>query len=298
MGSPVAAIEGLTVRYGRTVAVRDLSFTVAEGSVCAFLGQNGAGKTTTIKTLLGLQKPAAGRSSVFGLDSRRDGIAIRARTGYVPDEFGIYRWMTAREAGWFVGGFYPTWSEPCYRGLLERFQIDPGKRVSAYSKGMRMKLALALALAHEPRFLVLDEPTGGLDVQVRREFLESLVDFAAAGGTVLISTHQVADIERVASDVVMIDGSRLVASGSLEGLKRSTREVALSFEEPPAAVLHPDLLKATLHGRTWRLRVRNFAEPLLHDLRARYRPDAVETAGLPLEEIFLAHVREREGGHA
>ncbi len=290
MSEIVACVENLTLNYGRTCAVRDLSFSVEKGSVCGFLGPNGAGKTTTVKALLGLHKPRSGKASVFGMDPTKKGVAIRMRTGYVPEERDFYPWMKAAEIGSFIGGFYKTWDAKEYHRLLTHLGIDPAMKISAMSKGMRAKISLALALAHRPEFLVLDEPTGGVDVAVRRNFLEGLVEYAAEGGTVLLASHAVADVERIASEIVLIDKGRLIFRRDTDRLKEETRRILLTFDGMPPEVELEGLLAAKAKGRALDLIVSDFSDKTAQLLKEKYRPRAVEVENLSLEDIFLAYL--------
>ncbi|MGH7135963.1 MAG: ABC transporter ATP-binding protein, partial [Pirellulales bacterium] len=183
---PVIQLKNVTKRFGSQTALADVSLDVPPGVVFALLGENGAGKTTAIKLLLGLEEPTAGQVRVLGIDSRRDGLEVRRRVGYVPERPTLYEWMTVAEIGWFTAGFYDAAYLPRYESLVEQYGLPPERKIKNLSKGMRAKVALSLALANEPAVLVLDEPTSGLDTLVRREFLESMVDLAAGGRTVLL----------------------------------------------------------------------------------------------------------------
>ncbi len=209
-------IENLTKRFRGQVAVDGLSLDVPEGSLFGLLGENGAGKTTTLQILLGLIAADGGKASVLGLDSSRSGLEIRRRVGYVPEQPALYDWMTVAEIGWFAAGFHPDARtgtaayQTRYVELTEGFGLPPKRKIKALSKGMRAKVSLALALASDPALLVLDEPTSGLDAMVRREFLESLVDLASTGRTVLLSSHQIGEVERVASHIAMLHQGKLI----------------------------------------------------------------------------------------
>ena len=222
----VIQVQGLTKRYRNQTAVDGLSLSVPEGSIFGLLGENGAGKTTTIQMLLGLVKPDGGRIDVLGLDPARQGFEVRRRIGYVPEVPVLYDWMTVAEIGWFAAGFHLD-SQRDHRRLSDAVcRVDPRVRPARrsgrsrqLSKGMRAKVSLALALASDPPLLVLDEPTSGLDVLVRREFLESMVDLAGAGRTVLLSSHQIGEVERVASHVALMHQGRLIRVEPLDELK-------------------------------------------------------------------------------
>jgi ABC-2 type transport system ATP-binding protein len=221
----VIQIEGLTKRYGSQKALDGLSLAVPEGSIFGLLGENGAGKTTTIQTLLGLIRPDGGRCNVMGLDPVRSGLHVRKQTGYVPESPVLYDWMTVAEIGWFAAAFHldsqGTTNTYLYRytELTRGFDLQATKKIKALSKGMRAKVSLALALASDPSLLILDEPTSGLDVLVRRDFLESMVDLAGAGRTVVLSSHQISEVERVASHVALLHKGKLILAEPLDELK-------------------------------------------------------------------------------
>ena len=188
MAEAVIQTEGFTRRYGSTVAVDGLTLTVDRGQVFGFLGRNGAGKTTTIKTLLGLLRPTSGSVRVLGLDPVADGVELRQRIGYVSETPQLYPWMRVREMVRFTGSFYDRWNDGHIAGLLGQFGLDPERRVKNLSRGMGAQLALVLAMGHEPELLILDEPATGLDVLVRRDFLESIVQvIQQEGRTVMLS---------------------------------------------------------------------------------------------------------------
>jgi ABC-2 type transport system ATP-binding protein len=195
----------------------------------ALLGDNGAGKTTALRILLGLIRADEGHAEVLGLESATQGEEIRRRVGYVPERPTLYLWMTVAEIGWFAAGFYPSGYLSKYQDLVRGFQLPLDRKLKALSKGMLAKVSLALAMAHEPELLVLDEPTSGLDPLVRREVLESMVDVAAAGRTVVLSSHQLGEVERVADAVAVLKQGKLVLYEMLDVLKSRIRELTVTF---------------------------------------------------------------------
>lgn len=228
---PVLQLHEVSKRFGKTVALDRVSLRVPPGTVCAVLGANGAGKSTAIRILLGLEHADSGLSEVLGMNSRTHALEIRRRVGYVSDQPPLYDWMTVEEIGWFASGFYPTGYADQFRQLLARFDLPASTKISNLSKGMRAKVALSLGMAHRPDLLILDEPTSGLDPLVRREFLESMVDIAAEGRSVLLSSHQVAEVERVADIVVILMNGRIACIERLDELKTGTTEVVLSLAD-------------------------------------------------------------------
>ena len=232
---PVIEFSDVSKSFGNQQALDGVSLSIPPGVVFALLGENGAGKTTAIRILLGLTRQDSGTAHALGLDSSRDGVAIRRRVGYVSERPTLYDWMTVDEIGWFAAGYYPPGFLEQYRQLASHFELPAGRRLRQLSKGMRSKVALSLALAHQPELLVLDEPTSGLDAVVRREFLDSMVDLTANGRTVLLSSHQIHEVERVADTVAIIHRGQILICESLDTLKQNTTQVAatLADEQSP-----------------------------------------------------------------
>ena len=231
---PVIQMNDVSKRFGSIVALQNVSLAVPPGTVCALLGANGAGKSTAIRILLGLERPDAGQTEVLGMNSQTHPLEIRRRTGYVSDQPPLYDWMTVEEIGWFASGFYPSGYTEAFSRLVTGFDLPAKSRIKTLSKGMKAKVALSLSLAHRPDLLILDEPTSGLDPLVRREFLESMVDVAAEGRSVLLSSHQVSEVERVADSVVILLNGKVACVERLEDLKNDTTEVTLTLKDDQA----------------------------------------------------------------
>ncbi len=287
------SLQHVIKQYKSQMALYDVSCTCEPGTVFALLGENGAGKTTAIKILLGLLDPDSGESKVLGLDSRRNSLEIRRRVGYVPDQPALYDWMTVDEVGWFAGGFYPPGYQRHYNELIEHFELPPGRRMKELSKGMRAKVSLSVAMAHRPELLILDEPTSGLDAMVRREFLESMVDVAAQGRTVLLASHQIAEVERVADIVAILRHGNLVLLEKLDDLKDRVCELTVTLRNGvpdlpniPGTVLHREL-----KGRQWRLLVRNMDESQFDGFRIAENIRSVDVRRPTLEEIFVGYMK-------
>jgi ABC-2 type transport system ATP-binding protein len=300
----VIRIDELVKRYRGQTAVDRLTLEVPEGSVFGLLGENGAGKTTTIQALLGLVQPEGGRLEVLGLDPMRQGLEVRRRTGYVPEAPVLYDWMTVAEIGWFAAGFHldaqgtTAGYQARYTELTRCFELPAKRRIKALSKGMRAKVSLALALASDPPLLVLDEPTSGLDVLVRREFLESMVDLAGAGRTVLLSSHQIGEVERVASHVALVHRGRLVLSEPLDQLKARTFLLSVLFSrgdhpEAPPAGRGLELIDAVVAPHQARWLVRAADRAACEAVRAMPAVEGLQIETPGLEEIYIGYMRAR-----
>jgi ABC-2 type transport system ATP-binding protein len=287
------SLNHVTKQYKHQLALDDITCSCEPGVVFALLGENGAGKTTAIKILLGLLDPNSGESTVLGLDSRRDSLEIRRRVGYVPDQPALYDWMTVDEVGWFAAGFYPPGYQRHYNELVEHFELPPGRRMKELSKGMRAKVSLSLAMAHRPQLLILDEPTSGLDPMVRREFLESMVDVAAQGRTVILASHQIAEVERVADIVAIIRHGKLVLLEQLDDLKDRVCELTVTLRNgvPDLPSIPGTVLHRELKGRQWRLLVRNMDESQFDGFRIAENIRSVDIRRPSLEEIFVGYMK-------
>jgi ABC-2 type transport system ATP-binding protein len=293
-------VDGLVKRFGGVRAVDGLSLEVPEGAVFGLLGENGAGKTTTLQVLLGLLGADEGRVRVLGMDPGREGLAVRRAVGYVPEVPALYDWMTPAEIGWFAAGFKaePSPYQARYADLIRGFGLPPKRRIKTLSKGMRAKVSLALALAGDPGLLILDEPTSGLDVMVRREFLESMIDLAGSGRTVLLSSHQLAEVERVASHVALLHAGKLLLAEPLDLLRARTFLLAVGFRarEHPAAPpehLPLELIDAADAPRQahWLVRARDRAA--CETVRSLPGVESLEIQSPGLEEIYIGYMRGR-----
>jgi ABC-2 type transport system ATP-binding protein len=210
------SVRGLVKRYGDVVAVDDLSFDVASGEFFGFLGPNGAGKTTTINAIVGLANFQAGSIRIFGADSVTDYRRARSYVGLSPQDFNFDRYLTVEEILIYQGGYYgmpQATARPRVAQLLEQFELTD-KRRSTYlqlSGGMKRRLSLARALVHQPRLLILDEPTAGMDVELRLELWEFLKRINADGMTVFMTSHYLEEVEMLCSRIGIIDDGKLVA---------------------------------------------------------------------------------------
>ncbi len=294
--SPVIQVEGLTHRYGRTLAVDDLTLAVGPGEVLGLLGHNGAGKSTTIRCLLGLQRARRGGVRVFGLDAWKSGVEIRRRAGYVPEDIQSYPWMTVRQTLRFVQQFHPTWDVALQDQMVRRLELPLDARMRELSRGMAAKVALLCATAFRPDALILDDPTSGLDALVRREFLEQVIEVASEEGrAVLFSSHVLDEVERIADRVAIIVAGRKIFERGVADMKETLRRVTLTFPDaaPPATTL-PGAIWSEAAGRVATLVVDGWTEADAARAREAGATD-VRSEGLTLEDAFVAIVR---GGKA
>jgi ABC-2 type transport system ATP-binding protein len=223
-------LDGLTKRFGKTLAVDDISLEVKRGSKFGLIGPNGAGKSTTIKMLMGLLSPTAGKARVLGRNVADDSEEIRQRVGYVPEMHFMDRWMRVDEVIGFCRSGYAHWNDETCRELLRRFELAPDKKVKNLSKGMLVKLSLVLAVSHEPEMLVLDEPMAGLDPMAREEFLDGVLRTVCdRGQTVLLSTHSLDDVQRIADTVGFLYSGRMLVQSNIDELLAKTKRIRVTL---------------------------------------------------------------------
>lgn len=278
----VIEIKNVTKDYG-DFKLDDITFSVPEGSVCGFIGQNGAGKTTTINLILDVIKRDSGEITVFGENIDKDSASLREDIGVVFDEMGFHEFMTGRDINIMMKNIYKNWDESAFFDYLKRFSLPSKKKCGSFSRGMRMKLQIAVALSHNAKLLIMDEPTSGLDPIVRNEMLDIFREFVLEEDhTILLSSHITGDLEKLADEVVFIDGGRIVLSGNKDeilekhGLIKCKKDDISKINE--ALIIHKEI---SSFG----------AEILVSDRykAAKLYPDMViEPANL--EQIMIHHV--------
>ncbi|MCR4927950.1 MAG: ABC transporter ATP-binding protein [Lachnospiraceae bacterium] len=266
----------------------DVSFAVPEGSVCGFIGQNGAGKTTTINLLLDVIKRDSGEIRLFGKSIDEGSVALREDIGVVFDEMGFHEFMTGKDINIMMKHIYKNWDEEAFFENLKRFSLPSKKKCGDFSRGMRMKLQIAVALSHNAKLLVMDEPTSGLDPIVRNEMINIFREYVVQEDhTILLSSHITADLEKVADEVVFINGGRIVLSGNKDDILE--RHAILKCKKSELEKISDSLIvssEVTDYG----------AQVLVNDRHAAARlyPDMViEPAAL--EEIMIYYVNRMRG---
>ena len=288
---PPILVAGLTVRYGKRLALDGVSLAVAEGAVYALLGRNGAGKSSLVRCLLGEQRPAAGRISLLGFDVWAKRASILTHVGVVPEDPDMPPAMTSRQIARFCSRLYPSWDAAGVEARLKRFGVLGDTPFGRLSKGQKGQVALALALASSPRLLVLDDPTLGLDAVARKTVFEELIgELADRGTTVFITSHDLAGVEKIADRVGVLRQGKLVLDEDIETLKHRFRR--LSF---PSAARQPQLealAPVAVASRGWGIEavVANYDE----ERWGAAGQDGPEVSALTLEEIFIALTGEPE----
>jgi ABC-2 type transport system ATP-binding protein len=275
---------------GGVVAVHGLDLQVPVGSVYGLIGRNGAGKTTALRLLTGLLRRDRGEALVLGRDLWTADSDHRARCAYVSQEQRLSPWMTVAELCRYGAYCYRRWDHDHARALARRWDLAWERPVGAMSGGEQRKAAILLALASRAEVLVLDEPAAGLDPVARRELLDELVDALALGDgrSVLLSTHLIADLERIAEEIGIMDRGRLVAGGRLDELQATTRRVQLVFpgDAVPAGFAIPGAIRSEASGPVLNAVVRQASEPALAALAASSGA-RMQVFPLGLEQIVI-----------
>ena len=275
-------VRGLTKAY-RDFTLNGLSFELPEGCILGLVGENGAGKTTTMRLLLGMTKPDGGEASVLGTEISADLTPVKEELGVVLDEPGIPWCMTAQQAGKMLAGLYKSWDAAAYDALLKKLAVPVNKPYQELSRGNRMKLGIAMALAHHPKLLLLDEPTSGLDPVVRDEVVSLLSDFTREEDhAILISSHIVSDLEKLCDYIAFLHRGKLML---LEEKDRLLEEYAfLRCEQAELEKLDP----AAVIGK------KESPYGVSAIVRRDALPAGAEISPVTLEELFVFMVKEGE----
>jgi len=232
-GEKVIEIDNLTKMYGNNVGVKDLNLAVHKGEVMGFLGPNGAGKTTTIRSCLALISKTAGEITIFGLDSHRDAVAIREKTGYLPGDFGLIPSVKVSSYLKYLLSLRGYESTERMMSLAKRLELDLNRKTNELSKGNKLKVGIVQALMVDPDLIIMDEPTSGLDPLMKQEFCRILREEKKQEKTVFMSSHILADVERVCDRVAIIRKGQLKVVEEIQALQEKTGKVLeVEFGDP------------------------------------------------------------------
>jgi ABC-2 type transport system ATP-binding protein len=287
---PAIRTRGLSKRYGQVTALAGLDLDVAPGEVVGYLGPNGAGKTTTIRLLLGFIRPTAGRAEIFGADCQRDPAAVHRRVAFVPAEASLWPSLTGAETLHLLGRLHGQADSSYTDELIARFDLDPSKKVRAYSRGNRQKVLLIGALMTRADLLVLDEPTSGLDPLMEVAFRHCVTEASGRGQAVFLSSHILSEVEALCDRVVILRDGRVAEAGKLSEMRHLsavTVEATFAGEVPDLSGV-PGVSGVVIEGHSLRCRVTGPVQPLLA---------ALAVAGVTrllsrepsLEELFLGY---------
>lgn len=290
--TPAVRASALCKQYGPVVGLDRLDLEVEAGEVFGYLGPNGSGKTTTIRLLLGLLRPTSGRAEVLGLDATANPRQAHERLAYVAGEVALWPSLTGSETLHLLASVHGSVDEGYRSELIERFALDPSRRVRTYSKGNRQKLALIAALMTRADLLILDEPTAGLDPLMEQAFRDCIREAVGRGQTVFLSSHVLSEVEALCERVAILREGRLVATGTLREMRLdSTLTIEATF---PAAVPDvsavPGIVDPVTDGAVLRCRVSGPVAPALAAFAAAGATRLVSHEPT-LEELFLTHYR-------
>ena len=292
---PAISAQGLTKFYGRVRGVVDLDLQVEQGEVFGFLGPNGAGKTTTIRLLLDLIRPTRGRAEIFGLDTRRQGVAVRRQIGYMPGDLRLYDRLTGSDLVHYFARLRGMDDLGDADALAQRLELDLTRPIRELSRGNRQKVGLVQACMHRPGLLVLDEPTAGLDPLMQEVFGELVREAAADGRSVLLSSHVLSEVQHAADRVGLIRDGRLELVDAVEALRaRALTRVEATFADPPAALAFENVTGAhelERNGPLVLFEIEGEIDPLLKEL-ARHHVLSLDSNEPDLEDIFLRLYRK------
>ncbi len=291
MSAPAIDITGLTKTYGRDRGIEDINLQVEEGEIFGFIGPNGAGKSTTIRVLLNLLFPTSGKAQIMGMDVVRDSKKIKYHTGYVPSDANAYPHLETDEFLRYCGRFFrPDGNERRINELTELFEVDRRRKISDLSMGNRKKISIIQSLLHEPKLLIVDEPTMGLDPLMQSRFFELLRSENRKGMTVFFSSHTLSDVQMLCRRVAIIREGRIIKVEEIETLrKRQLKKVYVEFNDPednPLMGLQGIEDTPLVSGRTVKFLFSGDINRLLSTLSNRNITDmTIEEPSL--EEIFM-----------
>jgi len=288
----------LTKFYGRTRGIESLDLEIGAGEIFGFLGPNGAGKTTTIRQLMGLLRPTGGSASILGMDSWRDSVRIKLHVGNIPGDVHLYEHLKVSEHLDYIDRFRPG-PDPLRDELVERFSLDTGKKVKSLSSGNRQKVAIVMAVMHDPDILILDEPTSGLDPLMQQEFYTLMEELKERGRTIFLSSHILSEVERVCDRVGIVRDGILVDTRGIEELKqKKVRHMDVRFRERVDAAgfeALPQVTAVQAFDRQMRITVQGDVDALVKQL-ARYEVEDLTFTQPSLEDFFMGFYGPAEEG--
>jgi len=301
---PVIETHSLTKRFGRKVALDQLTLAVEPGTVLALLGPNGAGKTTALRILTDILRPTSGEARLFGVPTSRLGRREFERLGYVSENQKLPGWMTVQHLLDYLRPLYPTWDKPFCQHLLKTFDLPTNQKIRTLSRGMKMKAALISSLSYRPELLILDEPFSGLDPVVRHDLIEGLIEFTTAEKwTVLLASHDIDEVERLSDKVAIIDYGKLLLHEDLDQLRARFRQVTVTLDQDQPK------LPAQMPASWFRPRVTGRCIELVESASKNGATEAalrecfpsatnIEAKSMSLESIYLAIARQARVTHA
>lgn len=296
MSAPtVINTDRLTKRFGDEYAVREVTTEVGRGAIHGILGPNGAGKTTLQKLLLGMVRPTSGSGTVLGLDIVTQSERIRQDVAFVPEDKLVYERMRVSQFIAFYSSFFPAWSERFVEELIRRWEIPPTKQIRKLSKGVRAKVMLAVALARQPKVLLMDEPTIDLDPASADEIFSVLAQWVAErDNSIVLSTHRMDEGERICDHVSIMKEGRIVAGGELDDLRSAWKTIRQNGTPPDGVEAWAGVRCVHTNGRFTSIVVDTDADAIATRLR-QAGGDHIEVVNMNLRSIYLAAVGHERG---
>jgi ABC-2 type transport system ATP-binding protein len=288
MSEYVIQTENLVKYFDGRCVLNGIDLKVPEGCIYGLLGRNGAGKTTIIRILLGLEPTTRGKSVVLGASSWQLPVSVLGQIGYVAEGHNLIPNYSVRRITELYKGLSARWNEQFFHRLMEAFRLPMERKISQLSRGMKAQLNLALAMATEPKLLILDDPTLGLDTVSRRKFLELAIELISRDGrTILFCSHILSDVERIADRIGMLRAGKLVVDCELEELKRRVRKLRVIFDgEPPNDFPITEIIAQKRQGREVTISVANWSQHKQTILNT-FKPASCTDIPMALEEIFI-----------
>jgi len=286
----VLRIENLSKSFGKKKVLENYSMSLAEGKVYGLLGKNGEGKTTLIRMIMGVIPPDGGEIFYKGKKIKFNASLYKKEVGYIPEESIFFSWMTINEILNFNSSFYPSWNAQKAADYLERLSLSRKLKIKNLSRGMKLKLGLIIALASEPKLLILDDPTSGLDVPTRHDFLKDIIrEILESGTTVLFSSHLVHELEGIIDQLGILHNGNLILEEDFEEVKGKTKRVRVTADSFPDKISIEGILTKQTNGNKCELVVYPWNEEKKKELEI-LSPTKIEVESLTLEEIFINFV--------
>lgn len=287
----ILRIKNLSKSFGRKKVIQDFNLTLEKGKVYGLLGKNGEGKTTLIRMVMGILPSDKGEIFYKGTKIKFTDSSYKKEVGYISEDSIFFGWMKIKELLRFNASFYSTWNSKKSFKLLERFSLDKNVRIKNLSRGMKLKLGLIVALCAEPELLILDDPTSGLDVPTRHDFLQDVIrEILDSGTTILFSSHQVHEIEGIIDYLCVLHKMTLILDDDYQNVKKNIKRINMKFENPL-----PE--KWGIEGILTEKRSRDECELVIYPWNREkkkqiegFSPVLLETEPLSLEEMFISFV--------
>jgi ABC-2 type transport system ATP-binding protein len=284
----IVDVKNLTKTYKKNRGIKNLTFSIEEGEIFGFIGPNGAGKSTTIRTLLNFIYPTSGSATIFGKDIIKHSKEIRQNVGYLPSEVHYYDDMKVIDLLKYSAGFYKKFDSKRMKELAERLDLDLNRKIEDLSFGNRKKVGIVQALLHEPKLLILDEPTGGLDPLMQNTFFELLAEEREKGATIIFSSHILSEVQKMCDRVAIIKEGELVKVETIENLtKNNLKNIAITFEQSePIDFNLEGVVKKEVNGNEMKLLYSGDMKALLNKLNTLPVKDLLIEEPT-LEEVFM-----------